>query len=236
MFNKSSLLTVKGESPLLTVLQRWHCSSLLCWPPGPPSGASAVLAFIINNSRHLDYLCYLGGSSLMILPMPGSAHCWSRGPGLMGMAKECWLAVTDHSWLTGAADKRWGWPSVTERAGEKYSLDFQNFPRKTSQRAKITETPNKCTDSSFATGGLAGSVLHKGAQALRSCGINEGRTPDIREQEPCSLYGKSSLPESNFTPRLQKGPWGLLITPPRTWSSLLGLRSATEGADSQLHQ
>lgn len=51
MFNKSSLLTVRGESPLLTVLQRWHCSGVLCRPPGPPSGASAVLSFIINNNR-----------------------------------------------------------------------------------------------------------------------------------------------------------------------------------------
>ena len=136
MFNKSSLLTVKGESPLLTVLQRWHCSGVLCRPPGPLSGASAGLAFIINNSRHLAYLPYLGGSSLMILLTPGSTRYCSWGPGLMGMAKEWWLAVTDHSWPTGAADKRWGWPSVTERAGEKYSLDFQDFPRKASQWAK----------------------------------------------------------------------------------------------------
>lgn len=123
-------------------------------PPGPPSSASVALSFVINNSRRLDYLCYLGASSLMILPTPASDRSWSRGTGLMGMATEWRLAVTDDSWPTGVADKHWGWASVAERAGEKYSLDFQSFSGKTSQRAQTTQTPNKGANSSFAAGGL----------------------------------------------------------------------------------
>ena len=70
---------------------------------------------------------------------------------------------------------------VLQKGQEKsIHLTFRISPEKQANEPKITETPSKGADSSLATGGLAGSAPHKGALAIRSCGLSEGRTPDIR--------------------------------------------------------
>ena len=156
MFNKSSLLTVKGESPLLTVLQRWHCSGVLCQPPGPLSGASAGLACIINNSRHLAHLPYLGGSSLMILPTPGPL---ATDPGDQGWWE--WQRSHDWQWqitLGQPALLRSGEDGPVLQKGQEKSihLTFRISPEKQANEPKSPRLPARVQTPAWLQDGWLG--------------------------------------------------------------------------------
>lgn len=94
----------RGERPLFTVLQRWHCSGVLCRPPGPPSGAFAALSFIINNNRPPG-LPVLPGSLRFNDPSDARLHSLLiPGNGADGTGygvtagSDRWLRVGAHCW------------------------------------------------------------------------------------------------------------------------------------------
>lgn len=181
-----------GESPLLTVLQAWHHSGVLRWPPGPPSASSAVLSFIINNKRPPGLPVLLGSLGFND---PSYAGLCSLLIPVMGLMGKWWLAVTDDSGPPCAADEQWIWASVAERSGWMCLLDFQSFSRKARWPGATTQTSQ--------SGALIGFGWFRERETpvgvLADLGkANETMRP--RELGPCCLWKNSSL--------WKPSPWG----------------------------
>lgn len=156
-----------GKSPLLTVLQQWHCSGVLCRPPGPPSGASAALSFIINNNRPPG-LPVLPGSlkfndpsdtGLCLRLIPGNRADGNGSRVTVGSDRWllanlcCWQAVNTGQCCRKVRIKVFAW----------LSKFFQK--KKISRWAKTTQTSNKGASSSFAPERLPCSELLKRQQS-----------------------------------------------------------------------